>query len=153
MKHRLHSSSCYHFCGSPMHMLHSLHSWDFSWSYWEFSVGDACSILQTLGRAGRKSWTQLCNCSHWHVPAGCANTAQSSYKRVSPNPCHLAMLRGKQFMQNWVSTRRSEEMYVLCWALFWGMQTQHRTVKTCNISAGQSKKLKIDVPPWISIQN
>lgn len=56
-------------------------------------------------------------------------------------------------MQNWMSTERSEEMYVLCWPLFWGMQTQYRTVKKFNIPAGHSKKRKTEVLPWISIQN
>lgn len=158
-----------------------------SWSYWEFSMGDEHSILQTLGSVGRKSWTQLhtCSCdllttflclhhlnlgkkygfclgvtvcnsllpihkineewesllifslipisvfgsSRWHDSWVRDHHAESSYEGVSANPCHWAVRGAKWFTQNWMSTGRSEEMYGLGWALFWGMQTQHKTVK------------------------
>lgn len=55
-------------------------------------------------------------------------------------------------MQNRMSTGRSEEKHVLCWALFQGMQIQYRTVKKFHISTGHSKKLKVEVLSWTSIQ-
>lgn len=48
VKHRLSSSPCYHFCGSPARFVHSLHSWDFSWSYWGSAWGTRAGFFRPV---------------------------------------------------------------------------------------------------------
>lgn len=50
-------------------------------------------------------------------------------------------------MQNWVGTERSEKTCFML-GIIWG--NANTTVKKCNISAGHSKRLNTEVPPWIS---
>lgn len=46
-------------------------------------------------------------------------------------------------MQNWVGTGRSEKTYFI-------RGSANTTVVKCNISAGYSKRLNTELPPWIS---